>query len=187
MKFKSVLILTILLLSYGNGMEFSLLQKDKEYKGDEVTINKAPFTIASTQKEFAFVLSTKPIKRLEKKKTILKLIGSGEALLKGDAPLYRPSSLLDNYQTCRVYYGNIGKGCESYIKEKVSLGFKDEPVYTFGAFYVEPKEWLVKSIRGKEISKRDEPLYYLYLFEEEDRVGEVAVIQHITRIKINME
>lgn len=195
MKFKRVLRvlpLALLLFSYSNATEveeknrFNIIQDSKTYKGDEVTIDRKSFTIVSGHKEFAFVMSTKPIKDLDKQKDILKLISTGEAFSKGNALLYKKSDSLDNYHTCDTYYGNLGKGCKEYIEKKVTLGFKDHSVYTFGAFYIEPKEWLVERINEVSIAKRKENVYYLYLFEETDKVGEVAVVQHVTKMKINI-
>ena len=196
MKFKKVLhivSLALLVSTYTNAAEvenkngFALLQDNKTYKGEEVTMARKSFTIVSPHQEFAFVVSKEPINMLDNNKEILKLIGTGEAFSKGNALLYKKSDLLDNYHTCDVYYGNIGKGCKKYIEKKVMMGLKDKLVYTFGAFYIEPKEWLVKRINEVEISKTKGDVYYLYLFEETDRVGEVSVVQHVTRMKINIK
>jgi len=188
-----ILLLALLLFSYGNATEvkekneFGIMQNKKMHKGSEVSIERKSFTIVSPYKEFAFVISRTPIKTLDKHKEILKLIGTGEALSKGNALLYKKSKRLDNYSTCRTYYGNLGEGCETYIKQKVTLGFKDKLVYTFGAFYIEPKKWLVKRINEVKIGKRKEKVYYLYLFKETTKVGEVAVVQQVTRMKINIK
>jgi len=190
MKFKKVLNIlsfAMLTLSCSEATDkIGIMQNGQVYSESEITIEKKPFTLSLPHKDFAFVMATKPIKILNEKQNIITLVGTGVALAKGDAPLYKKSDILDDYNTCTVYYGNLNKGCESYIRKKVELGLKDSLVYTFGAFYIEPKEWLVERINEVKIDKTESNVYYLYLFEERDKLTTVATVQNITRIKINM-
>jgi len=186
-KVRDVLLLAVLMFSYVEASSrVAIVQDGKKYSGNEITIKKKAFTIKMPHKDFAFVMATKPVKILNKKREIIRLVGTGEALLNKDAPLYKKSDILDDYNTCMVYYGNLNNGCKSYIKKKVEVGLKESLVYTFGAFYIEPKEWLVERINEVKVAKTEPNVYYLYLFEEKDKLTTVATVQNVTRIKINM-
>ena len=167
--------------------DFYIMQDGKNHGGDEISIERKPFTIVSKSKEYAFVFSPQPIKMLADHKDIVKLVGTGAAWSKGDGMLYKDSDLLSDNEACDAYFGYRKEGCQLYIKRKTALGFRRHYAYTFGAYYVSPKEWKINSINDVKMKDAIYSTYYLYLFKATDKLGEVAYAEHVTRIKINLK
>jgi len=179
-------LITLLSCSKVPEEEFYLIQKGKVFSADEVSISREPFTIVSKHKNYSFVLALKPIWMLADHKEIVKLEGTGEAWEKGDAPLYKESALLNDDDACYAYFGNLGEGCQTYVKKKIAQGFRRHSAYTFGVYYPNEQEWRVEKIGQDNIKETKAMHYYLYLFKEGEKLGEVARAQFVTRIKINI-
>ena len=188
-KFKHYILglLTIMLLfscSTPPKDEFVIVQEGKELRGKEIELKKKPFTIVSNIGEFSFVMAKEPIKMLATHKDIVKLVGTGAAWERGDALLYQPSALLSDGEACDAYFGYRKEGCELYIKEKKRLGFRKHYAYTFATYYLNRSKWRVEKIDDVPIEKRKEKHFYLYLFKTTDKLGEVALAEHVYRIKL---
>ena len=169
--------------------KFSLHQNGKTYTANEISLEKKTFTIVSPSKEYAFIVATKPIKLLGKNREIVKLVGTGLAWEKGDAPLYdvRYSGLLSDNEACDAYFGYRKEGCDVYKKEKKKMGFRKHYAYTFSALYPNTKEWEIKKINNKKIEKIHGNTFYLYLFKQTGKLGEVAITQKVQLIKIKFK
>ena len=169
--------------------KFSLRQNGKTYTANEISLKKKPFTIVSPSENYAFIVATKPIKLLGKNKEIVKLVGTGLAWEKGDAPLYdvRYSGLLSDNEACDAYFGYRKEGCDVYKKEKKKMGFRKHYAYTFPALYPNTKEWEIKKINNKKIEKIHGSTFYLYLFKQTGKLGKVATTQKVQLIKIKFK
>jgi hypothetical protein len=173
----------------GEEKSFMLLQDGKNYRGEVIELKKEPFTIVSPSEKYSFIIATEPIKLLGKNREIVKLVGTGLAWEKGDAPLYdvRYSGLLSDDEACDAYFGYRKEGCDVYKKEKTKMGFRKHYAYTFSALYPNIKEWKVEKINKKKIEKIHGSTFYLYLFKQTGKLGEVATTQKVQLIKIKFK
>lgn len=167
--------------------EFYIEQDGKSYSGAEVSLKKAPFSILSDTKEFSVLIAKAPIRNLADHEEIVKLTGTTAAWYIGQIPFYQPSDLLSDRNACLAYYGNEGRGCQEYIREKTRLGFKLHYAYTFAEYFVAGKSVKVIGMGREKIEKLPSGSYYLYLFRSEDPMGKVARSQRVTRMILNLQ
>ena len=192
-KYLMVMILGFLFISCSNTTEekseFYILQNGVKYNTDNINVvklNNKMFTLASTKKDFSFLLSKKPIKLLAEHKDIVKLSGTLAAWYPKKALLYknRDSDLLSDNDACMIYYGNLGKGCDTYISRKKLFGFEKHYAYTFAEYFIQGKEMDIESIESLPIENLKGKSYYLYFFRQVKSLGEVAYWSRVKRTKI---
>lgn len=167
--------------------EFYIMQDAKLFSGDEVTIAKKTFSLMSNKAGYSVVIAKQPIRNLADHLEIVKLNGTSGAWYPGELPFYQSSDLLSDSDACLAYYGNLGKGCQAYIKEKRRLGFRLHYAYTFAEYMILKKHKQIIKLGRKNIEKLASGSYYLYFFRSEDNMGAVARSQRVTRMKINFK
>lgn len=165
--------------------EFYLKQDGKYFSGEEVFLDKKSFTIGSTKKDYSVVIAKNAIRNLADHKEIVKLNGTSGAWYPEQLPLYVVSDLLSDKDACDIYYGNQGKACQAFVKEKTRLGFRRHYAYTFAEYMISENEMKIEKLGRKAIAKLETGKYYLYFFRSEDGMGEVARAQRVTRMKID--
>jgi hypothetical protein len=166
---------------------FYIEQDGRTLSGTSINIKKAPFKIASTQKDFSIVIAKNPIRNLADHKEIVKLTGTTGAWYLGQLPFYQRSDLLSDRNACLAYYGHEGEGCQEYIREKTRLGFKLHYAYTFAEYFVDQKSVTLIALGNKKIESLASGKYYLYLFRSEYPMGKVARSQRVTRMTLNLQ
>ena len=170
--------------------EFYILQDGVRYNTDNVDVvelRNRVFSLASTKKDFSFLLSKEPIKLLANHKDIVKLTGTMAAWYPKKALLYndRDSDLLSDEDSCMIYYGHLGEGCDEYISKKKTFGFEKHYAYTFAEYFIEGTQMNIESIQDVSIEKLKGKTYYLYFFRHLKALGEVGYWSHLKRTRIS--
>ena len=167
--------------------EFYIMQDGKYFSGDEVTIEKKAFSLMTNKKDYSVVIAKQSIKHLADHVEIVKLTGTSGAWYPGQLPFYQRSDLLSDELACDAYYGHQGEGCQVFIKEKKRLGFRRHYAYTFAEYMIAEERKEIVRIGRESMDKLASGKYYLYFFRSEDKMGEVARAQRVTRMKLNLK
>ncbi len=191
MKLKTMMLMSTIILILTACTEkpkdkFYIMQEGKYFVGDEISIKKEPFMLVSSQKGYSVVIAKEPIYNLADHKEIVKLNGTEGAWYPGELPFYQPSELLSDERACDVYFGYQGEGCQVFVKEKTRLGFRRHYAYTFAEYMIMEKKMKITKIGNKKVEDLASGKYYLYFFSSEDKMGEVARAQRVTRMRVNL-
>lgn len=167
--------------------EFYIMQDGDYFYGNEVSIEKKNFTISSSIKGYSIVMAKEPIKNLADHMEIVKLNATSGAWYPNELPFYQVSDLLSDRDACDVYYGNQGKECQVFVKEKTRLGFRRHYAYTFAEYMISENSIEIKKMGKKEMKDMEVGQYHLYFFRSEDKMGNIARAQRVTRMKVNIK
>lgn len=167
--------------------EFYITQGDRELRGDAVVLEKEPFTIHAMDKNYSIAISKGPIVALKNRHTLVKHWGTFGAWNPDKVPfLYEKSDLLSDKGVC-LPYRNQREACQEFIQQKREHGFGDEYTYTFTEYLVDDRSVTLKQIGTEPIANLESGVYYLYLFRSTVKLGKMARVQSIHRIKMTLK